>query len=280
MDDKIIRLHLESGTVHGPIIADLGNWNGKAVKIPFSEIDSFGTVEMDKYGAYMLFHPEETGEDSVYIGESQNVLRRLKEHRADGSADTDGYWNTAIVFLGTELNKAHVQYLEARLIEDAAACGRNKVLNKNKPSVGLSLFDERTMEEFIENVKLIMFALGYKTLMPLPQPDEKTQVFLCRGNGAKARGFFSMGGFTVEEGSRISDHVAKGFGDYEKGRSDLRNRLVQDGIVKDGVFVRSYEFSSPSAAAAVVEGYAPCGYMDWKTEDGKTLKELMQSQAN
>jgi hypothetical protein len=40
------------------------------------------------------------------------------------------------------------------------------------------------------------------------------------------------------------------------------------------VFTKDAEFSSPSAAAAVVHGGKANGLIAWKTKDGKTLKQL------
>jgi len=47
-------------------------------------------------------------------------------------------------------------------------------------------------------------------------------------------------------------------------------------VEKDGklVFTKDVEFSSPSAAAQVIHGGTANGLITWKSEDGKTLKEL------
>jgi hypothetical protein len=54
--------------------------------------------------------------------------------------------------------------------------------------------------------------------------------------------------------------------------------LIAEGTLaqKDGFyeFVRDVQFSSPSAAAAVIEGGSANGLVEWKTKDGVTLKEL------
>ena len=39
-------------------------------------------------------------------------------------------------------------------------------------------------------------------------------------------------------------------------------------------FTKDAAFSSPSAAAAVVEGGSANGLMEWRTKDGRVLKEL------
>ena len=38
-------------------------------------------------------------------------------------------------------------------------------------------------------------------------------------------------------------------------------------------FARAYAFSSPSAAAEVLQGRAANGTLEWKTPEGKTYKE-------
>jgi hypothetical protein len=58
----------------------------------------------------------------------------------------------------------------------------------------------------------------------------------------------------------------------------MRQNLLDEGVltVKVGhlVFSRDAEFSSPSAAAAVICGGHTNGLLAWKNKDGKTLKEL------
>lgn len=58
----------------------------------------------------------------------------------------------------------------------------------------------------------------------------------------------------------------------------LRSELIDDGTLarKDGFyrFTRDVEFSSPSAAAAVIEGGSANGLIEWRTADGRALKEI------
>ncbi len=57
-----------------------------------------------------------------------------------------------------------------------------------------------------------------------------------------------------------------------------RNKLIEDGdlLPQDDkyVFVKDTEFSSPSAAAAVVHGGSANGLTAWVNSDGKSLKSL------
>ena len=58
----------------------------------------------------------------------------------------------------------------------------------------------------------------------------------------------------------------------------MRQRLKDEGILSIQadhlLFTRDAEFSSPSAAAAVIHGGHANGLTAWKNNDGKTLKEL------
>lgn len=57
-----------------------------------------------------------------------------------------------------------------------------------------------------------------------------------------------------------------------------RNKLIAEGALtaKDSkwVFAKDTEFSSPSAAAAVIHGGSANGLTSWKDKNGKLLKEI------
>ena len=130
------------------------------------------------------------------------------------------------------------------------------------------------MEEFIDNVKILINTLGYKVLVPTPKATDETIYLFCKGSGASAKGFVSAGGFTVLEGSIVSDHIVPSLETRGKTYYNLRNALVKEGIIADRAFTRDYEFNAPSAASAVVLGHTSNGNVDWKTSDGVKLKDL------
>ena len=59
---------------------------------------------------------------------------------------------------------------------------------------------------------------------------------------------------------------------------NAREQLLKDGVLVHAeghlVFTKNHEFSSPSAAAAVVHGGTANGRTAWKDVSGKTLKQL------
>lgn len=155
MYGKSIELFLVNGTAESLITAELSNWNGKAIKIPRTEVSACERDDIKGVGVYFLFCKEDDGGDSVYIGEAENVLDRLKQHLRDFQFDKeDYYWNTAVAFVGSALNKALIRYLEDRLVKIARECGRYKVLTKNTYSkTVLKESQIASMEEFTDNIK-------------------------------------------------------------------------------------------------------------------------------
>lgn len=130
---KSIELFLVNGTADSLTIAELSNWNGKAIRIPRIEVASCRRSDITQAGVYFLFCRDEIDDsDSVYIGEAENVKERLLQHIRDYQTEKEKYyWNTAIAFIGRDLNKAHIRYLENRLVEIARECNRYTVLTKN-----------------------------------------------------------------------------------------------------------------------------------------------------
>ena len=273
---KAIELFLVNGTAESLITAELSNWNGKAIKIPRTEVSSCERDDIKGVGVYFLICQEDDGTDSVYIGEAENVLDRLTQHLRDFQSGKEKYyWNTAVIFVGRDLNKALIRYLENRFVEIAKECGRYTVLTKNTyKNTVLKEAQIASMEEFIDNVKILINTLGYKVLVPVPKANDETIYLYCKGSGASAKGFVSAGGFTVLEGSTVSDHTVPSLETKGKSYYNLRNALIKDGTILDRVFTRDYEFKAPSAASAVILGHTSNGNVDWKTSDGTKLKDL------
>lgn len=67
-------------------------------------------------------------------------------------------------------NKALIRYLENRFVEIARSCKRYMVLTKNTyRNTVMKESQVAVMEEFVDNVKILINALGYKVLDPLLQ---------------------------------------------------------------------------------------------------------------
>lgn len=95
--------------------------------------------------------------------------------------------------------------------------------------------------------------------------------FMIAGRGGDAVGHpLDDDSFVVCKGSRISIDNTTGI---QHDYLNLRNQLVQDGVIQNNQFVKDYEFNSPSAAAAVVLGRSANGRREWPKLDGKTVAQ-------
>lgn len=277
---KTIELFFVNGTADDVVTAELSNWNAQAIRIPRAECRN-PTHEhivraLKGVGVYFLICQNDGGKEGVYVGEAENVHKRLCDHLREYDVGKETYyWNYAIAFVGGRLDKALIRYLENRLVGILKGCGRCLCLTQNTyQSTVLKPSQIATMEEFIDNTHVVMEALGCKFMIPPPSVTTTTQTFNCIGRDADAKGFLSLNGFTVLEGSRVASSTVTSFKTRGRGYYDLRKRLEADGTIAESKFVRNYEFSSPSSASAVVLGRNSNGNHDWKTDDGRLLGEI------
>ena len=275
---KSIELFLANGTADSLITAELSNWKGKAIKIPRIEVSDCKRDDIKSAGVYFLFCKEEDDSDSVYIGESETIQERLNQHIRDYNADKEKfYWTTAVIFLGRDLNKALIRYLEDRFVQIARESKRYKVLTKN--TYGKTVMKESqtaAMEEFIDNVRILINALGYKVLEPTVHNDPNSTVddealFLNLGN-ASGKGMITTEGFVLFAGAVLNEKTSEK--SLSKGAATLRKKHLASNKVKDFVTTEDILFSSSSAAADFVTGYSVSGPATWKNAAGVTLKEL------
>ena len=281
---KLIELFLVNGTADSLITAELSNWNGMAVKIPRVELSSCNNDDITKPGVYFLFCKEDDGSDSVYIGEAENVQERLKQHVRDYQSDKETYyWNTAVIFVGRDLNKAMIRYLENQFVQIARESKRYLVLTKNTyQNTVLKDSQKAVMEEFIDNVKTLINALGYKVLEPLVQADLSSrkiddEVLYITSGSVNARGMVTSEGFVVLSGTTVNETTAQSL---SPGMLKLRKDLLDSTKVENLTTIEDILFSSSSAAADFVLGYSASGPRSWKAKNGRTLKEIEISLSN
>ena len=153
---RSIRIYLPDGSASGLRHVEIANWSGQAIACPrsrFSELASW--EEAQRPGVYFLLEQHSTDDrNTVYIGESENVFRRLNEH--DRKKE---FWNEVIIFTSKDenLTKAHIKYLEARLVTLTNIADRYSLENGNTPpQSSLPRADKDAMEEFIYNSKMIL----------------------------------------------------------------------------------------------------------------------------
>lgn len=282
---KSIELFLVNGTADSLITAELSNWNGKAIKIPRIEVASCNRDDITQAGVYFLFCKEDDGSDSVYIGEAENVKERLVQHLRDYQSEKEKhYWSTAVIFVGRDLNKALIRYLENRFVEIARSSKRYLVLTKNTyRNTVMKESQVAVMEEFVDDVKVLINVLGYKVLEPFAKsesPATKTddEILSLGAGSASAFGKVTTEGFVVFEGAVINEKTAKK--SLSPGIQKLRQKIMDSDKVQNWKTTEDILFSSSSAAAGFILGYSVSGPQTWKTKDGRTLKDIESSQTD
>lgn len=290
---RSLELYYIDGHPDGMLTAELYNWTGHVLMVPRTQLgEALKRPEPRSTGVYLLLGEQE-GEPMAYIGESDDVGQRIKSH------DLKKDWWTSVVFIttaGNKLNKAHVRYLEARLIGEAKRIGRLPLDNGTAPPVpSLSEADVAKMEAFLDNlltvlpaVRVDMFierarnvaATAAQTAWPAEgstSMSAATFIAESRKHGLRALAVLQDGEFVVEAGSTARLNweskavVAHGYG-------ALHAELKRAGVLQDAgehcVFTQNYAFQSPSAAAAVVFGRPSNGTLEWRLRTtGETFKD-------
>ena len=274
---KTIKIFLIDGEPNGRMTCELSNWSGKAYKIPRIKVkDCIDRNDLVSTGVYLLLGKDEEGKELVYIGEAESILKRLNQH-----LNQKDFWNEAIVFISKDenLNKAHVKYLENRLHNIAHSAKRYKVENSIIPTQSsISESDRAEMEEFVENIKMLVNTLGHKVFDEKRdfKPKQKVEIFAIKAaRGADGQGVPTSDGFVVLKGSKAASTIVNSM---TPSFVKLRQKLIDEGVLVNKIeyfeFSDDYIFSSPSTAAVMVMGRNANGLSEWKLKDGKTLKEF------
>jgi hypothetical protein len=299
---RTIRIYLDNGSVTGIKHSEIVNWSGQAISSPRNLVKNLKEwTEAQRPGVYFLFGLDENGDEAVYIGESENIFERLVQHVSDSKKD---FWDEVIFFTSKDenLTKAHVKFLESRLTLLAKEANRYKVLNGNNPQQSkLPRGDRDSMEEFINNIKILIGALSHKVLEPIYKQSNTTattseilenknepininnpiiELFLNIKN-INSQAILTEEGIVVKKGSEAFLSEKGSLGITYK---NLRKKLKEERILIENnnklIFTQDYLFSSLSQAAAVIVGYAINGRHSWCLTDGTTLKKFEEQQLN
>lgn len=289
MTGKTIRIFLADGEPSGILLAEISNWTGKVLVAPRSQLDQLGKrEEARRTGVYLLVgpDPDQPSRALAYIGEGDNVFKRLLSHNKNEAKD---FWERTVVIVSKDenLTKSHVRYLECRLIKLAQDAHRARLTNDTAPEpTKLPESDEADMEFFLGQVQLILPVLGFDLTQPKPTAEsakakgEASPIFVLHKVGASAKAQELDGQFVVFAGSTAR---RKGVPSWQSYRS-LREKIVAEGSLVESDdpaclrFGEDVAFSSPSAAASVVMARAANGRKNWVVEaTGQTYAQWQEA---
>lgn len=273
-----IKIFLPGGDPDGLRTIEKSNWSGAGIMAPRALLaDAKQRRELARTGVYVLLGPvEESGLPRIYVGEGDPIRPRLEEH-----ASKRDFWTHLIAFTSKDenLNKAHVQYLEARLVTLAAQAKRCLIENGNVPALpSLSEADAADAEGFLGEMLLCFPVLGVSVFTATSAAPKAARAFFINSKGVKASGSEMRDGFVVRAKSQA---VAAEVPSCHTYLRELRAALLANGVLRaEGdhfVFTQDYAFASPSTAAGVVQGRSANGRVDWKTQAGVSLKDVQET---
>lgn len=279
---KAVTLYMIDGEATGRIKCTLSNWTGIAYKIPRINVEESKTrLDLQQSGVYFLFGvDEETNKYFVYVGQSsvrQNdfgIINRIIEHK---SSPDKGYWTEAVIFTtsNNSFGPTEISFLEHKFYNMVKENTRGYItMNKVVPTLGnVTEEKESELEEYIDYVKIVMGALGYKIFEPYSYKKNESKDLLYCSRKNRETGFIAKGigketsdGFLVLKGSVLSNACSNSM------PQTLREKRKEVLIDENFVLQEDILFSSPSYASNFVLGSNTNGLDEWKTKEGIKLK--------
>lgn len=272
--------YLASGDPEGVVFAFISNWTGQAIKIPRNLFaDTKDLPELNRPGIYFLLGQDEENPDDklVYIGEANILKERIIQHLRDNEKS---FAETIVCFSSKDenLTVSHTKYLEQKLISQISLSTEYRMKNRKEGSViNLPRMVQDEMDTYFDYMKIILPSMGY-TVLHVNQQTKKAgveELYILNISGLKASGKLTLNGIEVQPGSEMNKiQLPSLSGSY----SNLRLTLQEKGIVQEKekkfVFIKPFEFTSPSMAAAIIAGCSINGRLYWKNKAGRSLKEM------
>ncbi|WP_299296540.1 GIY-YIG nuclease family protein [uncultured Tateyamaria sp.] len=269
-------------------------WTGHVLSTNRAQVfEALKEPETMSPGIYLLVGVKD-GNDTIYVGETDEIRTRIKQHLQEGTKD---WWERAIFVSaqgGEPLNKAHARYLEHRIFETAKSIKKVSLDNNKAPTASpLSKAAVAHMEDFLSNLRLVLPALRFDFLSNQSRQDnsedsgnitEDKTYFVLTTKHVKARAHQNADAFVVEQGSEVRETWV-GTTTKNSGYGRLYSELVKQGVIgwqgTRFVFLESYGFSSSSAAASVVTGRPASGTASWylESDESQSFGEFEKAKA-
>jgi hypothetical protein len=295
---RTIKLFLVDGVPDGMRTAEIMSWTGHVLFAPRASIAALlARPEVKKTGAYLLIGPDPKDADQtmVYVGEGDNVGLRISIHNKDADKE---FWEHVCVITSKDLNltKAHVRYLESRLIKIIDREGRASLANRSDPDFDLlPESDLADMDDFITRLQVLLPVLGADFVRPTPQvysskaakptsiPPSQDGVdgakvqkypldvgthpeFRMSAGGLQARAVEVDGQMMILAGSDARSEEAPSLASNVRAYREQLRKAGKLRAVEGAGYLRFAEdvaFTSPSAAAQAVMGTSRNGRTDW-----------------
>lgn len=234
----------------------------------------------DHVGVYVL---EDTNESKYYIGEGDTILARLQSHKNKKE------WDRGFAFTSQngEMNKAHVQYVESKLIEKLKLSKKAGIVEddnlKQESIPTLDVFDTKTAEDYLEQIISLCRVMDLNIFDKVEISQEMisniNEQFIIKRDG-KIIGRMIIGKeensnkFILLKGSLLYSKIKPG---PAFPNQNTLSQLEKLGLLNEkGELLEDYVFDNPSKPGSLVRGNTSNGWVDWVREiDGATLNDIL-----
>ncbi|HIA91699.1 TPA: GIY-YIG nuclease family protein [Candidatus Saccharibacteria bacterium] len=270
---RLIQTYLPDGTLEGVRVIELSESSIKAFVVPRIKVNHIkDRKELKQPALYLLIN---SGDNQIYIGESENFFHRIKNH--DQSKD---FWDTAVAIVSSAntLGKTDVKYLESLAVEKAQATAAMEVLNKTIPARNnIHEFKIHSMETILEDIALVAESIGFSIFSS--RSDQEETIWHAKSKKTLAKAQFRGDKFVVLAGSMIDNSVAPSWRQRRPERLTERNRLLtKHGTPQSDITLLNdnVSFKSPNLAGHFVTGRSINAWTTWKNSSGQSMDEVMR----
>lgn len=276
MHGRTIQIFLPNGTTGGLKITEILSKKGKMYSIPRNKLsEASERSELFGLGVYFLIGFDDQKDNfRVYVGETENCIKRLKEHNKE-----QDFWSQALVFTKVDIfTKTHVKYLEWYCHKKILKANRYILENSNKPSkTHINEPMEADLLDIYSTLEILTSTLGHPIFDSKIKSTDIADIYICKVRDILARGQYTNEGFVVFKGSQATKEIKPK--SIWPSSIKKRNNLMESGVLKliedKLIFQDDCIFPSPSAAATIIKGHEANGWVEWKREsDSKTLDEV------
>ena len=278
---QTIQIYLPTGEPTGIRIAEITTRLVQVILVPRLHLgEAIKRPELDRVGCYLLLRengPE--GEPNIYIGETEEMRRRLGQHHQRD--DSLPGWDLALAVVSKDgsFTKTHgllLQFLAYQRVAEIGILRTDQRQRPGEPKAPDALRDD--CFDALEQAAFLCSIVGQPVMSHRARRTGSESIFvITTKNGADAKGYPTSGGFLVLKGSRCVNGIRESAGAHVR---QARERLLAENVLasEDKVltFGKDYAFESPSGAASVVIGGNANGWVEWRSADGKTLHDAVR----
>lgn len=230
---------------------------------------------------YFLLWKDEENKNLVYIWQATNLFERIKQHYNDSTKD---YWNSLVIFTTTDWswNESDINFLEKSLIEEAKNLWNYIIKNSKSWNNWLAKEEQiSSLEENIEDIKILISSLWVSIFKEKIQEEDKKEKYFCKRNWNFWVWYYTDDWFLVLKWSIWSSEIKEyAISSLKNIQQELFSKNILKVEDKKIIFLQDYLFSSPSTASSIIIWNKSNGWIDWKTENWKTLDEIERKNKN